>query len=249
MERTKNNRKNILALLAGVALTALLLTGCDGGGSGGGGSAPTPGNGGTKPSQTEIVDTPDKTGVSWKFAKNSASTVTLLGYSSTGSTPSGCVELPSTTRDGYQVTVIGDQALYRSSITSVVIPSTVKIIGKQAFAECAKMSDVNLPESLETIGESAFYHSGIQKVVLPTGVKTVGTAAFYNCTALTTVVINGTPVLTEDVNRGVFAGCKNLQNVQLNGNMTKIAAGMFAECQFGEYRRKCVCLLRKPRNG
>ena len=94
-----------------------------------------------------------------------------------------------------------------SLIKSVVIPSSVKIIGKSAFSGFSP-SDVELPDGLEEIGDSAFYNSGyseqeeidelvlpsslkkigqnafkgwkIKKIVIPEGVEEIGSYAFYN---------------------------------------------------------------------
>ena len=225
MKLHKFSRKSGFAAVVSLLLAVLLLTGC-GDSGGGGGGAPTPAPGGNTGGQADsTVDPPDANNISWKYVKNGAGTVTLVGYSSSGSAPSGAVSVPSQTSDGRSVTAIGDSAFYRTAVTSVSLPTTIKSIGKSAFSECSKLVDLSFPEGLEAIDDYAFYHSGVQKIVLPINVKRVGTAAFYNCPSLRVVTVNGTPAFAEDVNRGVFAGCKNLQTVSLNANTTKIAEG------------------------
>lgn len=38
----------------------------------------------------------------------------------------------------------------------MVLPSTLKRIGKEAFAFCYNLTDITLPEGIEQIGERAF---------------------------------------------------------------------------------------------
>lgn len=191
--------KTLLCTAVSAVLTAVLLTGC-GGGGGGTGTGPNnpsnPSNPGSGPSsgKTDITEKDNTTGVEWAYAKSSGNTVTLVGYSRTGQAPSGKVDVPSATKDGYKVTAIGAKALYQSKVASVTIPSTVKTIGEGAFAECTALRSVSIPNSVESIGASAFYHSGLEQVVIPASVKQVGMAAFYNCTALQSVAVNGAAV-------------------------------------------------------
>ena len=65
------------------------------------------------------------------------------------------IEIPSTI-SGLPVTVIGDYAFNGSSITSIKIPDTVKVIGNYAFTMCSGLKSVTLPDSVESIGIRAF---------------------------------------------------------------------------------------------
>lgn len=51
---------------------------------------------------------------------------------------------------------IGDGAFLGSKLKKVVLPSSIKKIGKEAFDYCKKLKDIVLPSSLLSIGESAF---------------------------------------------------------------------------------------------
>ncbi len=53
---------------------------------------------------------------------------------------------------------IGSFAFYGNlSLTSIVIPQSLKVIGKQAFRNCKGLTAVMLPASLETVDQHAFY--------------------------------------------------------------------------------------------
>jgi hypothetical protein len=55
------------------------------------------------------------------------------------------------------VTEIGMNAFGRTAITSLTLPSTIKVIGNTAFANCTSLTTVNIPESVTLIsfGSSA----------------------------------------------------------------------------------------------
>ncbi len=70
------------------------------------------------------------------------------------------------------VTEIEDGAYFaREDIGKVVLPPTVKRIGKSAFQECVNLSEINLPKALEEINEFAFWHTALGELEIPEGVK------------------------------------------------------------------------------
>lgn len=73
-----------------------------------------------------------------------------------------------------------------TSLEKVKIPSSVKIIGKSAFAGIDSET-IELPENLEIIEEDAFRDSKITKIELPATVKKIGNSAFTrtNLTSIT----------------------------------------------------------------
>ena len=92
---------------------------------------------------------------------------------------SGCTKL-ETLEIGNGITKIGNRAFEQTNITSIAIPDSVTVIGKQAFNRCTSLKEVNIPKNskLETIGDGAFYDTRVLKMYLPGGVKTLGSGAF-----------------------------------------------------------------------
>ena len=88
--------------------------------------------------------------------------------------------------DGYTVVAIGDMAFDdNKTITSVVLPDTIKSIGMMAFDECSNLISIDLGSSCTSIGGSAF--SGCRRlaaITLPNTIKEINYSAFKNCTAL-----------------------------------------------------------------
>lgn len=92
---------------------------------------------------------------------------------------SGCTKL-ETLEIGNGITKIGNHAFQQTNITSIAIPDSVTVIGKQAFNRCTSLTEVNISKNskLETIGDGAFYDTRVLKMYLPGGVKTLGSGAF-----------------------------------------------------------------------
>lgn len=119
------------------------------------------------------------------------------------------------------VTEIGESAFSGSGVTTVtfananVNPSgTGKIIKDHAFANCAGLVNIVLPEGLQYVSESMFEAcSSLKSVTIPTTVKNVsgeagiGKSAFYNCTELETITFTGSndENVTGDISFGEFS--------------------------------------------
>lgn len=109
----------------------------------------------------------------------------------------------------------------------VIIPDSVTEIGKNAFAGCKKLKEVNFPSSLTTIGENAFRDTKLTKVIIPSTVTQVGEGAFANCISLVVVSI---PASIGEISNNMFNSCVNLQKVEI-GNVTSIGNYAFAGCK------------------
>ncbi|MCR1974576.1 cell wall-binding repeat-containing protein [Clostridium sporogenes] len=62
-------------------------------------------------------------------------------------------------------------------INSVIIPDTVKIIGKEAFRNNC-LTDINIPESVTTIKDLAFNNNKLKALTIPDSVTELGNGAF-----------------------------------------------------------------------
>ena len=87
------------------------------------------------------------------------------GFINTGAkTPTGCEVYSREWNRKVQITSIGEDAFYSSSLTSVVIPSGVTSIGSSAFRYCSSLTSVVIPSGVTSIGSSAFrYCSSLTK--------------------------------------------------------------------------------------
>jgi len=100
---------------------------------------------------------------------------------------------------------------YSTGLGNVVLPSTIKTIGKKAFYH-AEFTGINLPEGVETIGESAFEGAKCAgKVVLPSTVSKMGKQAFMNAEFASITFTDG----MSDIGISAFEGAKGLSKVKL----------------------------------
>lgn len=136
---------------------------------------------------------------------------------------------------------------------TLTLPSTLRIIGEQAF-EGIPASSLTLPESLEKIGTSAFaYCTNLRRATIPASVKYIGREAFYN-TGLIRVYYNAVDANNEDVEdngydmfpeslvrviigegvksipNSLFRGCKNITRVEMPSTVESIGDYAFAGC-------------------
>ena len=81
--------------------------------------------------------------------------------------------------DGYEVTVIGKNALSNKGLTNVTLPDSVEVIEESAFAFNA-LTGINFPASLVEIKREAFYSNDFEGLTLPNTVEIVGESAFAN---------------------------------------------------------------------
>ena len=128
----------------------------------------------TVPSSVKIIDNQALRGS--KFTKiyiNHKVTLTSYCLSSTVikeiSLPEGIIEIPNA--------LFGD-----STVETVHLPSTVKILNFQSFYLAKQLQTINLPSGLEQIrGESFRDCHSLQEITIPASVKSYGKAVFASC--------------------------------------------------------------------
>ncbi len=101
-------------------------------------------------------------------------------------------------------------------ILSMIIPSKVTIIGKDAFLDCQKITSVVLPDSIRVIGESAFSScSSLTSITIPNGIKKIDSGAFYNCSKLASVDI---PASVKEIGTYAFGKCVGIKRYNVDCN-------------------------------
>ena len=91
-------------------------------------------------------------------------------------------------------TVVRDGAFWRQGKLVTVDVGAVTSLGAAAFYNCDSLSQIQLPEVLETIKDDAFnWCQGLTSIVLPASIQSIGYRAFNYCIKLKTVTFRGTP--------------------------------------------------------
>lgn len=162
------------------------------------------------------------------------------------STYTGDVVIPaSVTYEGttYAVTSINENAFYRSTITSLILPQSIKYIGNAAMKSCTQLTHIELPGALETIGISAFARSGLTSITIPANVSAMlynkniinyYAGVFEGCTALTTAVFEEGSKLTS-LPENAFAGCSALSSITLPDGLVSIGSNAFGRSSGNAY--------------
>ncbi len=126
---------------------------------------------------------------------------------------------------------IANYAFYKcDELTSIVIPNTVKTIGRAAFYQCTGLVAVELPETLQVIEDYTFYHCDrLKSFTLPPMLKSIGRSAFYKCCSVyeegdediefDTLTI---PTGVEFIGAYAFYGCGEKVNTSLDEENAEI---------------------------
>ena len=127
----------------------------------------------------------------------------------------GDVVIPaSVAYDGtdYSVTFIGYAAFKScSDLTSVTIPSSVKLIRPDAFYYCSALCSVNIPDQITTIEANTFYWCySLTSITIPNSVRSIHEMAFFGCSSLATVTLGSS---VKYIQPSAFGFCTAITNV------------------------------------
>ena len=115
---------------------------------------------------------------------------------------------------------IGEQAFQDSSIRSIVLPKTLKVIRYMAFGNCKYLEKVVLQQGIMEIGECAFIGClRLNRINLPDTILEIGDSAFMGCRDLCECTL---PV-SAHIGYNAFSGCNPLNLILQGGcDRTKI---------------------------
>lgn len=133
-------------------------------------------------------------GIYYSINGNQA-TVTYKGTSSSQylNEYSGSITIPSTVAYNgttYSVMSIGNEAFYECySLTNITIPNSVNTIGKRAFYRC-DLTSIDIPNSVTNIGDEAFSQCGrLASISIPNSVTRLGVNPFIYCNELESITV------------------------------------------------------------
>lgn len=138
---------------------------------------------------------------------------------------------------------------HSKTLKEVYLPTTLKVVGEEAFAECSELAHVHFPEGIDSIAPRAFYKSGLSgELSLPSKLRVVSRQAF-GWTKVTKVTVNSDIIAGKTITQkesasgttsnyssiyavggnSVFAYCENLSEVVVKEGCTKLEIG-FQHC-------------------
>lgn len=88
------------------------------------------------------------------------------------------------------VNIAGATAFRETGLTSVSLPSSLKVLPQETFEKCYSLTTVTLAEGLEEIGHGAFYDcKALTEITLPASLKKIGKGVFHRNEALKKMVV------------------------------------------------------------
>lgn len=141
------------------------------------------------------------------------------------------VVIPETI-DGYPVTEIDEFAFYNEGVQTVVFPSTLKKIGKQAFMYSDLRSFSFTGDETVEVGDSAFSETSMEEIIVPANIKEISVACFQgNMNAKSIIIEKG----VETIGEHAFNSCQFANSVKIASTVVSINKFAFANCIRVEY--------------
>jgi hypothetical protein len=126
---------------------------------------------------------------------------------------------------------ICDSRFSRSELESIVVPSSVVVLGKRSFSECDSFEWVAFERGsgLERIEESAFRGSGLKAIAIPSSVVVLGKYSFLSCRSLESVTFESGSRL-ERINEEAFSGSR-LRSIEIPSSVVVLGKCSFFSCK------------------
>lgn len=126
----------------------------------------------------------------------------------------------------YAVAGIGNVTATEITIPATYAGKPVKVIAREAFANCASITAINIPESVTSVEVDAF--KGCTGLLQQEGgVTYAGKWAVACDTTATTVTLRKDTV---GIAQGAFYQCADLMSVSIPSSVKNVCAGAFTEC-------------------
>lgn len=130
--------------------------------------------------------------------------------------------LPSTLK------TIGNNAFSNNNFETIKLPGKALDLGEEVFSSCKKLKKVTLPSKLTKIPKGFLcYCKKLKTVKLPSKVKSIGESAFLGCEKLTKITF---PSKLSKIGKRAFEECEAITTLKLNEGLKTIGNDAFSEC-------------------
>lgn len=134
---------------------------------------------------------------------------------------------------------IGNYAFCETRITEIVIPETVKSIGKHAFYKCTRLTSVEYLakncsadwyDAKAKISYDIFKECPISSVVIGKNVRYIPTMLFHNSSKTFEFPAINIPASVYEIHANAFKNCQKLATVSFESGIRVIETGAFYDC-------------------
>lgn len=121
--------------------------------------------------------------------------------------------------------VTGHMILFPRYIEKVYLGNSVRRIGRAAFQNCSRLTDLYIPDSVEEIEEYAFADCcALRTIHLPSAIKVLPVGVFRNCASLEKVFLADS---IEEIGNYAFQGCTKLTEPWIPKNLVRVGIEAF----------------------
>ncbi len=165
------------------------------------------------------------------YYKPTSSTTVSVIANPDGTKYSGDITIPYTVKRGtidFTVTSIADSAFYYcKELTSIDLPTSISVIGKESFCGCRLLKSIELP-NITNVPYSAFVDCNELESVDISNVTTIDEYAFYSCDSLKSISDLSN---VKEIPREAFYRCVSLKSINIP-NVITIGERAFTACAF-----------------
>ena len=125
--------------------------------------------------------------------------------------------------------IIPKNYLYEDeTLNNFEMPAHIKSIESYAFGYCSNLKKVSFSERLTDIEDGAFCSTGLTEVSLPNSVQTLRSSAFYGCISLKEIDL---PANLTELESGVLENCISLMKIEIPEKVITIDRFAFSGCK------------------
>jgi len=137
------------------------------------------------------------------------------------------VTFKSRYNDDY-ISYVTDNVVIPSNVTYNGKTYSITAIGKSAFEDCNRLTNIKIEAMITSIGEDAFEGcKRLKSIILPNSIQSIGEGAFSDCKSLTSIKI---PTNITTIEEGTFSNCSSLTNIEIPAMVTYIGEDAFEGC-------------------
>lgn len=144
------------------------------------------------------------------------------------------------------LTSIGENAFFMSSLSDLKFPEALVSIGKGAFNANKNITEIILPNSVESIGEDCFIScSNVQTLSIGDGLKNIGKSAFLYCNEISSIEISAgnefyqvkdNVIYSKDMTQLILAAPKQTGHFEMPNTVTSMVFRAMSYCQYSSIK-------------